>query len=151
MIAIREMSFCELHERPEWPSLQEEYSQESSVPDMGPTKVDLLMYKKMSDVGALKTFVAFDDDQAIGYINFVVSPNLHYSKPIGSTESFFVKASHRDTGAGMVLLRGAEKCAKSLGAVAFLVTAPICSKLRLILEKSKSYKETNIVFFRSLG
>jgi GNAT superfamily N-acetyltransferase len=105
----------------------------------------------MEELGKLKTFVAFEDDQAVGYINFVVSPNLHYGKQISATESFFVKESHRNSGAGMMLLKEAEEFSKNAGSVAFLVSAPFEGKLCSVLKKSKSYKETNAVFFRSLA
>ena len=117
---------------------------------MLPIKTDVDLYIKLNELKKMITLAAYDDDVLIGYANFLLSPNLHYSKLTAVTESFFIKEDYRKTGAGMALLKEMEKLAKENGAVAFMVTAPSNSKLSVVMEKNKAYKETNKVFFKSL-
>jgi GNAT superfamily N-acetyltransferase len=150
MITIKEVPYSELDCLPEFQSMYQEYALESGIEEMLPAKTNLNVYVTLSESGALTTLVAYDDELLVGYANFIMTPNLHYSKTIAVTESFFVKADYRKTGAGMFLLKEMERLAKENSAVAFLVSAPTGSKLSDVMGKSKSYRETNKVFFKSL-
>lgn len=151
MVTIEKMNYCDLNNIPEFKFIVEEYTLESSISEMSPINTNLDLYNKLNEVGKMITLAAFNDGYLIGYANFVISPNLHYSKDIAVTESFFIKKDYRKTGAGIFLLKEMERLAKENGAVAFMVSAPSDSKLSLIMEKNKHYRETNKVFFKSLN
>ena len=63
------------------------------------------------------------------------------------TESFFVAKVHRDSGAGLKLLRAAEQKARALGSPGLLVSAPFGGTLVQVLPRA-GYTETNRVFFK---
>lgn len=151
MITIKQISYKELDGLPEFKDIVKEYTAESSLDEMPPINTNVDLYIKLNEAGALTTLAAYDDEIVIGYANFIISPNLHYSVSTAVTESFFVKEDYRKTGAGMFLLKEMERLAKEKGAIAFLVSAPTDSKLSAVMDKNKAYKETNKVFFRSLA
>jgi GNAT superfamily N-acetyltransferase len=151
MITVKKIAYRELDCLPEFHRIIDEYTAESAVEEMLPIKTNVDLYNRLHEAGSLTTLAAYDDELLIGYANFIMTPNLHYSKTVAGTESFFVKAEYRKTGAGIVLLKEMEKLAKEMGAVAFLVSAPTDSKLSTVMDKNKAYKETNKVFFRSLA
>jgi len=150
LIIIKQIDYRDLNNISEFKNIVEEYTAESAVEEMLPIKTDVDLYIKLNELKKMITLAAYDDDVLIGYANFLLSPNLHYSKLTAVTESFFIKEDYRKTGAGMALLKEMEKLAKENGAVAFMVTAPSDSKLSVVMEKNKAYKETNKVFFKSL-
>lgn len=151
MITVKQISYKELDGLPEFKDIAKEYTAESSLDEMPPINPNVDLYIKLNEAGALTTLAAYDDELVIGYANFIISPNLHYSVSTAVTESFFVKEDYRKTGAGMFLLKEMERLAKEKGAIAFLVSAPTDSKLSVVMDKNKAYKETNKVFFRSLA
>jgi GNAT superfamily N-acetyltransferase len=151
MITVKKVSFIEFHSLPEFKNIILEYTSESALEDMPPINPNIDLYIKLNEAGVLNTIVAFEDNYLIGFANLLMSPNLHYSKTIAVTESFFVRENYRKTGAGIFLLKEMENIAKENGAVAFMVSAPTDSKLSSVMDKNKAYKETNKVFFRSLA
>lgn len=151
MITVKQISYKELDGLPEFKDIAKEYTAESSLDEMPPINPNVDLYIKLNEAGALTTLAAYDDELVIGYANFIMSPNLHYSVTTAVTESFFVKEDYRKTGAGMFLLKEMERLAKEKGAIAILVSAPTDSKLSFVMDKNKAYKETNKVFFRSLA
>ena len=84
----------------------------------------------------------------IGVCTVVVYRNPHYSQMMGVTESLFVAPEFRNTGAGLGLLRAAERIARSAGAVCLLVSAPTSSALSRVLASHQSYKWTNLAYMR---
>lgn len=93
---------------------------------------------------------AYLDDILVGFCHVLVSLNPHYSALLAVTESLFVAAAHRGTGAGLALLREAENVARERGAAGMLVSAPTGGTLAAVLEHSKGFRETNRAFFRGL-
>ena len=63
------------------------------------------------------------------------------------SESFFVEMSQRKSGAGLKLLRTAEKFAKDFGAPGIFISAPYGGTLAEVLPMAK-YRETNRVFYK---
>lgn len=128
----------------------EEYASESSIAGMPAVAVKVEMYKHLEVAGAIHVVGAFLDDAIIGFIT-VLSPILpHYSALASVAESFFVAKIHRNTGAGLKLLKEAEIYAKNIGSCGLLVSAPIGGDLAEVLPRV-GYRETNRVFFRVLG
>ena len=150
MTVIRRIAFSELYADPEFQKLVDEYAKESSIDGMPETKPDANAYETMERLGMQHFFAAFAGEKLIGFITVLVTPVPHYSRKIGSTESFFVAKEYRSTGTGLKLLRTAEQCAKECGAVGFFVSGPTGGRLAEVMPRIKGYRETNRVFFRSL-
>lgn len=145
---VREVTVRTIHDDPAFAGLISEYIEESSLAGMPPPCWELDTYLKMESVGFLHSLGAYRGDDLIGFMLLLVSVLPHYGIPVATSESYFVAREYRSTGAGLRLLREAEKLAASLGAVGILVGAPIDGKLNAVLSKTE-YMPTNTVYFRS--
>lgn len=150
MVEVRPCSVLLFGSFKELPALAAEYEHESAIAGMPRVRIDEANYLRQERAGVLHMATATLDGALIGFILLLVNTNMHYSVKIGVVESFFVAAAHRKTGAGLMLRRWAEECARQLGAVGFFLSAPVGSRLAAVMEKDKAYEETNRVFFRSL-
>jgi GNAT superfamily N-acetyltransferase len=150
MIEIRLLPFKKLYEDPNFANLIIEYTEESELKELAPIKINVDLYEHMNQLGVLHVIAAFDDNHMLGFAIITVSPNLHYSKKIAATESFFVGKNYRKSGAGMRLLAAIEEKSKELGATCIFVSAPSNSKLQEVMDKHKGYRETNRIFLKSL-
>ena len=149
-ITYRALPADELINAPNRDELFDEYARESSIKGMPPHRIDVTTYKALETNGALCAFGAFDGDVIVGFVAVFTSVFPHYSAKVSMTESFFVKAEYRRTGAGLKLLRIAERHAKDVGSVGLLLSAPFEGNLIGILPR-KGYAETNRVFFKKLS
>ena len=136
---IRTVTYKELHADPALPGLLDEYGEECALGGL-PVTVSEDIYYKMEEQGLVTVLAAFDDGELLGFVSVLVTV-------VASTESFFVAAKHRHTGAGLRLLRAAEKLAVAKGAVGMLVSAPSGSRLAEVAPRS-GYEESNRVFFK---
>ncbi len=150
MIQIRSLPFKELYEYPNFANLIVEYIEESELKELAPIKIDVELYEKMNQLGVLHVMAAFNNKNLLGFATITVSPNLHYSKKIAATESFFVGKDHRKSGAGMRLLAAIEEKSRDLGATCIFISSPTDSKLYEVMDKHKGYRETNRIFLKSL-
>ncbi|CAB4122020.1 acetyltransferase domain containing protein [uncultured Caudovirales phage] len=128
-----------------------EYAQESSIEGLGAVSPQFDAYLQMEAAGFLHAIGARVDGDLVGFVLVLVVRNPHYGRVIATTESFFVALHSRSTGAGMGLLRAAERLAAETGAIGLLVSAPIGGQLAKVLEAKGSYRETNRVFFRGFA
>ena len=147
---IRQITIDDLRFAPGVDALLREYSQECGIAGLPKPKAEWLTYARFEYYGALHVIGAYFDGILVGFCHVLVSLNPHYSAPLAVTESLFVAAAHRGTGAGLALLREAEAIARQRGAVGLLVSAPTGGSLAAVLERSKGFQETNRVFFREL-
>lgn len=132
-------------------ALLAEYAAESSIAGMPSPKPNVDIYRRLEASGAALCLGAVEGDELVGFLTLLVSLNPHYSAVIGVAESLFVAGAHRKSGAGLRLLREAEAVSKACGAVGFLVSAPYGGRLAEVLEASRSYRETNRIFFKALA
>lgn len=144
-ITIDELEACDnIHD------LLHEYAEESAVKGLPSPNAKAEIYKTLEGTGALQAIGALIDGVLIGFI-VVLSPVMaHYSALVCVVESFFVTKLHRNSGAGIKLLRLAEDFAKGKGSPSLLVSAPVNGVLCEILPHV-GYTESNRVFFRRLG
>lgn len=133
------------------PDMLNEYAEESAINGMPRPDPCVEMYQMLERSGALHTFGAFADGRIVGYLTMICNVLPHYSRITAVTESFFVMKVYRNKGLGIKLLKMAEKEAKAMGAVGFLISAPYGGKLSQVMKKSKTYRQTNEVFFRGLN
>ncbi len=141
---------CDISEVLNSKNLLDEYASESAIDGLPLPTAKVDMYNNMEGAGALHTIGAFSDDILVGYIT-LLSPILpHYSVLVTVAESFFVAKEYRKNGAGLKLLREAEKYAKERGSPGLLVSAPSGGALAEVLSRM-DYVETNRVFFRKIS
>ena len=155
---VEAMTFDDLSQQPGFPALLGEYAEECAV-DSLPVNLDpariISAYGPLADCGVLHMFGAFISEEdgvpaLIGFLSMIVCPLPKYDYTVAATESFFVAAIHRSTGAGLRLLHAAEACARAAGAVGMLVTAPSGGPLSKVLPRS-GYSEKDQVFCRRLS
>lgn len=131
--------------------LMEAYAAESSIAGMPRFNPQLDTYRQLEAAGVLFAFAAHEGADLVGFLCLLVTVNPHYGVKIATTESYFVACEHRKSGAGLRLLREAEKLAGQLGAAGMLVSAPSGGRLAEVLGAMPSYRETNRAFFREIG
>lgn len=152
MVEVRKCSWLEFSAYREFPALLAAYAEECGMEGMPPPELHEPLYMAMERSGSMDVLCATVEGRLVGFLVLLVSPNPHYGgAKIGVVESFFVAREKRRTGAGDALLRAARESATHRGAVAFLVIAPLGSKLALVLSRDKAYRESNRVFFRGLN
>jgi len=146
---IRQITIDDLRFAPGVDALLREYAQECGIAGLPKPKAEWLTYARLEYHGALHVVGAYLDGSLVGFCHVLVSLNPHYSALLAVTESLFVAAAHRGTGAGLALLREAGSIARQRGAVGLLVSAPVGGRLAQILPRC-GYRETSRVFFRGL-
>ena len=148
---IRAITVAEAFDSPVFSALCDEYRAESlRNPDLMGALPDREHYIRLVDSGLLCMLGVFVGDELVGLCNVLVTTVPHFSgKVIASTETVFVAKAHRAGGAGLKLLRAAEKVAANAGAGGLYVTAPTGGRLERLLPHV-GYHETNRVFFRGL-
>lgn len=148
MLNIKVSKIRDIKDSPEFSRLLHDYVEESSMVSYKPN-VQWNIYQSLEDAGVLHCITSSTEDILTGFLLFIVSVMPHYGVKMASVESYYVDKSHRDTGAGLGMLRMAQEVAKSNGAVGFLSSAPIKGRLENILPRV-GYRETNRVFYKDL-
>lgn len=148
---IRAITVDEVFDSPAFSALCDEYREEASRnPNLLGAMPDREGYAQLVQAGLLHPLGVFAGDELVGMCAVLVTPVLHFGgKFIASTETLFVAKAHRSGGAGLKLLRAAEKVAAGAGAGGVYVSAPTGGTLERVLPRV-GYHETNSVFFREL-
>lgn len=147
---IEPSSIAALEQEPGIASLLAEYAAESAIAGLPPPRAQVEVYRLLEAQGGLHVLVARHEGRLIGYITVLASLLPHYSISVAVSESFFVARAHRGTGAGLKLLRAAERLAHQLGSPGLLVSAPFEGDLFKVLPRV-GYTETNRVFFKKVS
>ena len=136
-------------EDPQFPALIAEYARESAVEGLPPPDAKMATYLAMDGTGMLHPLGVWRDGWLVGFLS-VLTPILpHYGALVAVAESFFVSAPHRKGGAGLRLLKEAERIAEEAGSPGIFVSAPISGILIEILPR-RGYTETSRVFFKKV-
>ena len=150
MLTIKPCTVNELQSAANFHQLLADYAIESAIHGMPKAQAKIDMYLALEAGGAITIFGAWIDDELAGFV-VVLAPMIpHYGRTIATTESFFVSHDHRSSGAGLELLRRAEKHAESIGSPALLVSAPAGGVLEKVLPRV-GYEHSNTVFSKRLG
>lgn len=149
MIEVKGLSVLDIADAPNLAELLAEYGEESAIEGLGPPSAQIAIYHQLEQAGGLHLIGAFDGGVVIGFLILIVTVLPHYGALVATSESFFVAKASRKTGAGLLLLREAERMAKEKGAAGLLVSAPADSQLEAVLPRV-GFRETNRVFFRGL-
>lgn len=129
--------------------LLQSYGEESAIPGMPTPKAQCDAYRFMESTGTLHVFGAYLDTKLVGFISLLVTNLPHYGATVAMSESVFVLAEHRHTGAGMKLLATAKKAARNLNCKGLLMSAPAKGQLAKVLPNI-GFTHTNDVFFCAL-
>lgn len=148
---ITRTTVAELEAAPNLIEVLAEYARESSLPELGPACPQIETYRALEAAGVFHPIAAFDEGRLVGFIMPIVVALPHYGVVAATVESFFVPATERKKGIGLRLLTEAEHLAKSLGAKALLLSAPVGSVLSDVLAGSKRYRHSNNAFIKALA
>ena len=150
MVIVEKITVGNIERSDNFKVMLEEYGRESGISGLPEPLARMETYRALEKSGMMTCFGVFYEDTLVGFATVLVSDMPHYSQPVATTESFFVMAEHRGTGAGMSLLREVEAYAASRGAAGILVSSPSQGALVDILPR-KGYSESNRVFFKGLN
>lgn len=126
------------------------YAAESANSSLGAYNPNRHAYLAMEQAGILYALCAWEDGKLIGFLVMLATVVPHYSRLAATSESFYVLPEKRSTGAGRELMKEAEKLAGELGCVGLFISAPVDSRLDLVLPRA-GYKPTNNVYFKCLA
>lgn len=150
-VSIKKCTVEEFLEEQNSFDLLDAYADELAMEGLPHPKAKLDMYRQLESLGKLQIITAYMENFLIGFVNVITVMNPHYGIDISSTESFFVLKEFRKSGAGVLLRREAELCAKRLNSPGIFISAPFGSNLAASLEGSKDYKETGRTFFKGFA
>lgn len=136
-------------ENDEAKALLAEYVAECSLAGLPEPVPHRAIYEALENSGAFEFIGYRYNGELIGFVSLLVSMNPHYSVLLGTTESLFVASAHRKTGAGLALLREAQRVSRAKGAVGLLVSAPAGGTLSEVLTRQE-WDLTNNVFLKVL-
>lgn len=139
---------AELAAAPNWLDLVEEYVIEARIKGLPRADARLGNYATLEAAGMIHPFSATVHDQLVGFVVVLGVMIPHYSAVVACTESFFVSKPYRKTGAGLKLLRLAERKAHDLNSPGLLVSAPFESDLSHVLSGLK-YAPASTVYFKA--
>lgn len=148
-LVISRSCVADIANAPNINELLEEYGQEAAISGLPQPIARFDLYERLEASGAMYVAAAHLADKLVGVIAVLLPILPHYGAMIAVTESFFVMKAARKSGAGIRLLRLAEKHVKECGSPGLLVSAPIGGILADVLPRV-GYRETNRVFFRKL-
>lgn len=149
-VDIRPTTIVEMELQPQIYDMLEEYAAESAILGLPHPAAKAATYKNLEALGTLHSFGAFEMDELIGYINVILPVLPHYDQMIAVSESFFVRKQFRKTGAGLRLLRAAERFSGEKGSPGLLVSAPIFGDLCDVLPHV-GYTPVSAVFFKNFA
>lgn len=148
-IDVHPCAFNDLAASPNWGEICEEYRAWASD-GMPRPELQLDMYATLEAAGIMRAIGAWQDGELAGYLILLINRIPHYDRLVATTESLFVAAGKRSSGAGLAMIRLAERLAKEAGAAGLFVTAPMKGPLVRVLE-GLGLVESNRVFFRSFA
>lgn len=146
---VRTLTVDEARAQPNMLALLGEYADESAIAGLGPAAPQWDTYLAMEAAGFVRVLGAMHEGALVGFLVLLTGVLPHFGAFTGSTESYFVAAEYRHTGAGLALFREAKRIATELGCSGFFVSAPADSKLSVVLAGLHMAK-TNEVFFTPL-
>jgi GNAT superfamily N-acetyltransferase len=139
---------ADIEASPDFPALADEYAAESLIDGMPSPLARWPQYRALEAAGLLSVFAAKERDSLLGFISVLAAALPRYAEPVAMCESFFVAKAYRKTGAGLKLLRAAERKARDIGSPGLLVSAPYGGRLFEVLPRL-GYAESSRIFFRS--
>lgn len=149
VVTVRKISVAEAFANEAFPSLCREYAEESSIAGLPDPREKLSAYQALEASGSVVfcAYGAFLGDILIGFVVLLTPVLPHYGAAVAVAESLFVGGAHRKSGAGMLLVRQAERRAREVHSPGLLFSAPSGGRLAVLLPRI-GYRETNRVFLK---
>ena len=146
---VRQISVAEAFANKEFPALCREYAKESALAGLPDPQEKLSAYQALEASGSdvFSVFGAFLGDTLIGFVALLTPVLPHYGVAVAVAESLFVGSEYRKTGAGLMLIRQAEKRARERRSPGVLFSSPSGGRLAALLPRI-GYRETNRVFLK---
>lgn len=130
-----------------FPGLAYDYKLESAIDGLPDPEPKFDQYRLMERTGALYPLGVYYEEKLIGFAALLMPVIPHYGVVIAVTESIFVEKDFRRTGAGLKLIRTAERMAKEADAPGIIISANVNSPLSKVLPRM-GYRITNMAFFK---
>lgn len=150
LVEVRKVSIADVAGNRNFPALAAEYAAECAIHGLPAPVEKITAYAAIEQSGAFQGYGAFKGDMLIGFVAVLTPIIPHYGVSIAVTESMFVGRAYRKGGAGIKLLRAAERHAREAGAPGIMVSAPTGGPLAEVLQRV-GYRETNRVFFKEMA
>lgn len=130
-------------------SLHDEFAREVATV-VAPAPIEKLRsYEALEATGSAQAFGAFMGDAVVGFV-FVMTPDVpRCSSVVAVADGLFVGRRYRKTGAGLKLIREAERHAAESGSPCLMFGTPSNGPLATVLP-SIGYSETNRVFMKEV-
>lgn len=148
-VTVRQCCATELEQAPEFGALVDEYAAEAVRAELGGINVQADQYKMFESLGMMRFAGAWRGSELVGFATVMAAVAPHYGKKLATTETLFLSKDARSGGAGIDLIREAERMAKEMGAVGFFVSAPAGGALSKVLPRT-GFRHTNEMFFKGL-
>lgn len=146
---VERISHADLIALPAFEGMLSRYARECGLPELGPANPQHDIYGALELAGAMRFIVARLGPKAIGFCVLTVSRVPHFGAVVAHTESLFIEQAQRHTGAGLLLMREAERLALEMGAMGLFIAAPVNSKLDRVL-RCTDYRPTTVAHFKVL-
>ena len=118
---------------PSFPALRAEYAAECALAGLPDPQEKESAYAALDQSGALTLFRADVGGVLAGFVSVLAPVLPHYGVTVAVTESLFVAARYRKSGAGLALIRRAERYARGIGSPGMLISAPSGGRLVRLL------------------
>ncbi|HSV48350.1 MAG TPA: GNAT family N-acetyltransferase [Ramlibacter sp.] len=149
-VSIRPITVAEVQAAPGIDALLAEYAAESATNGMGQAIPQWPIYQAMEAAGFCHILGAECDGKLVGLLVMMCAVLPHYGQLTATSESYFVAAEHRKTGAGLALFREAKRVAQGLGCAGLFISAPVGGRLTDVMA-GLGMRHTNDVFFVGLA
>lgn len=146
---VSQCSVAEIFDDERFEELIAEYAAESKAEEAPDYDPDRDLYERLEKMGVLHTVKVVYRGKMIGFALVLVNQVPHYKALLATTESVFVEKAMRWTGAGLALIRSAEKIAKLHGCKALFVSAPTGGSINKLMPNIK-YRECHKVYTKML-
>lgn len=149
VLEVRRCTVADLVASPRLADLLREYGEEYPTKDFGEPRMQVAQYEHLERAGLLHPIAAYRGEELVGFVAVLVAVQPHFGNKIALTESLFVASSERTSGAGLKLLREAQRLAKEHQCLALMSSAPIGSRLEKLLPML-DYKPNTTAFYKIL-
>ena len=151
-VFVRQTSVAEVFANPAFAALAQEYAAEAAITGLPEPQAKIAAYHALEASGSdtFCVYGAFVGEALVGLVVLLTPVLPHYGRAIAVAESLFVCSAYRGTGAGMLLIRQAEKQAKKMDSPGLLFSAPSGGRLSALLPRI-NYRETNRVFLKEFS
>ena len=148
MLNVRRVPVAELAADEAFAALTARYEEECGLTGLLRAAPALDAYAELERKGAYQALAAYVDGRLAGFCGVIFSAVPHYEgAAFASVESLFVDPGSRKSGAGLALIREAERLAAERGAPVLFMSAPAGGRLDVLLPRL-GYRRTNVVYMK---